>query len=75
MAEQIILNIENDSIIPSLRKVLSLIEGVSIVKKPKTKNRSKKKKLTPYEQAMDDLCNGRVTTYDNAEDFFKEIGI
>ncbi len=75
MAQQMILNMENVGIIPSLRKVLSLMEGVTIVPTPKAKAKKSAHKLTPYEQSMDDLQNGRVTTYNSAEDFFKEMGI
>ena len=31
------------------------------------------KKLSPYEQALDDVKNGRVYEYDNLDDFIKEI--
>ncbi len=75
MAQQITLNIENVGIISSLRKVLSLMEGVTIVPTPKAKVKKSVHELTPYEQSMDDLRNGRVTTYNSAEEFFKEMSI
>ncbi len=75
MAQQITLNIENVGIIPSLRKVLNLMEGVTIVKTPKAVVKNRARKLTPYEQSLKDLREGKVTTYKSAEDFYKEMGI
>ncbi len=70
MAQQLTLSVRNRSILTSLRKVLSLMDGVTIVE-----THSLTKKRSAYEQSMDDLQNGRVTVYDNAEDFYKELGI
>ena len=75
MPQQIVLNIENTGIVASLRKVLSLMDGVTIVDTPKTHTKKAERKLTPYEQSMDDLKRGRVTTYNCVEDFYKEMGI
>ncbi len=72
MAQQLTLSVENANVMASLRKVLSLMEGVTIVKTPRI---SAKKKLTPYEQSMDDLRNGNVSEYECAEDFYKEMGM
>lgn len=67
---QIILDIENKSILPSLRKVLSAIPGVKIIN-----NKAKKAKaMTPYEKSLKDVEEGRVYEYDSLNDFIKEIG-
>lgn len=67
---QIILDIENKSILPSLRKVLSAIPGVKIIS-----NKAKKAKaMTPYEKSLNDVKEGRVYEYDSLNDFIKEIG-
>lgn len=35
----------------------------------------RKKRMTGIERAMEDVRQGRVTTYDSVDDFFKEMGI
>ena len=34
-----------------------------------------KKKISSIERALEDIKQGRVTTYDSVEDFYKEMGI
>ncbi len=34
-----------------------------------------KSKLSSYEKACEDVCEGRVSAYDSLEDFYKEMGI
>ncbi len=71
MAQQIILNVENISIVASLRKVLSAMDGVTIMKPARKSTR----KLTSYEQAREDIRKGNVTTYESLDDFYKNMGI
>ena len=66
---QITINIEDTSILPSLRKVLESIPGVSIVKP-----QSKKKKCG-LDKALDDAKQGRVNHYDSVEHMFQSLGI
>ena len=66
--EQLILNVENESILPLLRRVISAFDGVSI-----TKKRSKKAEKTGLELALDDVKNGRVTKWDSVDDMFNTL--
>ena len=58
--EQIIINVENKSILPSLKRVLNSIEGITIV-------RHKKTKKCGLDEALEDVKEGRVTHYESAE--------
>lgn len=73
MAQQLILNVEDSKILTSLRKVLAAMKGVTIVNPSHAK--SKKARLTSYEQAREDICEGRVNTYKSLDDFYKKMGI
>ena len=66
---QITINIEDKSMVPHLKKILSAIEGVSIAKPSKTVRKN------GIERAMDDVKSGRVNHYDNADEMFKSLGI
>lgn len=63
---QIILNIEDKSILPSLRKILSKIEGVSICKQKVRKG--------GLEKALEDVKTGHVSEYSSVDVFFKTMG-
>lgn len=67
---QIIINIEDKTILPHLKKILNAIEGVSIAKTEK-----KRKSRSGLEEALDDVKEGRITRYDSADDLFKAFGI
>lgn len=64
---QLILNIEDKSILPSLRKILSKLEGVTICKQRKSK--------TGLEKAIEDARSGRVITYNSKEELYKDLGL
>ena len=54
-----------------------MLVGVASVKVHKA---TKKKdyditKTAGYREAMDDIKNGRVTTYDSVDDMFKKLGV
>ncbi len=65
---QIVLNVEDQSILPSLKKVLKAIDGVTIVSQ-----RAKPKKKSSVELAMDDIREGRVIKYDSLDDLIKDV--
>lgn len=65
---QLTINIEDESILPHLKKILKAIDGVSIAKTSKTSK-------CGLDEAYEDVRNGRVTHYENADDFFKAMGI
>lgn len=64
---QLILNIEDKSILPSLRKILSKLDGVTICKQ---RNRK-----TELEKAIEDVEAGRVTAYNSKDELFKDLGL
>lgn len=66
--EQLIINVEDTSILPSLKRVLKSIEGISIVN-------HKKNKKSGLDEALEDVKEGRVTHYESAEAMFKALGI
>lgn len=65
---QLTINIENKSILPHLKKILSAIDGVSIAKPIKQTK-------CGLDKAYDDLKAGRVKHFDKVDDFFKDLGI
>ena len=66
--EQLIINVEDRSILPSLKKILNALDGVSIAKKAGRKKNG-------LDKALDDVREGRVNQYDNAEEMFKALGL
>ena len=58
--EQIIINVEDRSILNSLRKILNSLNGVTIVK-------PQKKRKTGLDEAIEDVKAGRVYTAKNSE--------
>ena len=64
--EQILINVEDKSILNSLRKILNSLNGVSIVKQ-------KKKRKTGLDEAIEDVKAGRVYTAEDSEEMFKHI--
>lgn len=62
---QIILNIENQAIVPHLKKILSSIEGVTIAKT--------KRKRTEIDEAYQDIKEGRVHKASSVDELFKDV--
>ncbi len=71
MAQQLVIRVEDNSIMSSLRKILNLMQGVSIV----DVTNEKEQPLSAYEQSLDDVRNGRVNTYKSTDEFFAKMGI
>ncbi len=59
------LNIQDKSMLPSLKRILGAIEGVTIVNTKKSE----------MEKARDDVKAGRLLTYSSKEELFKDLGI
>lgn len=64
---QLILNIENVKILPSLKKILGAIEGVSIAQSKNVKRKS------GLDEALEDIEAGRIYHAESAEEMFKQI--
>ncbi|MDE6144018.1 MAG: response regulator [Muribaculaceae bacterium] len=65
---QLVINIENPAILPSLKKVLSALDGVSIAKPMK-----KKKNKTELDLAIEEVRSGDVTHWDSAGALIEHI--
>ena len=64
---QLIVNIEDKTLVPSIRKILSSIQGVTVKRQTVRKN--------GIDEAMEDLKEGRVNCYDSVDDLFDSLGI
>lgn len=63
---QIVLNVDNPSLVSSLKKVLSTMKGVSI---------ASPKKLSSYEKSKMEVEQGQINTYDSVDQMFEKLGI
>ena len=63
---QIVINIEDKSILPHLKKILNAIDGVSLAK-------PMRKKKSDIEEAFEDIKAGRVTQANSVDDMFNHI--
>ena len=70
--QQITINVENPSIMPSLRRVLNAIDGISIVPTRRKKGIEEAEKKG-IEEAEEDIRKGRVYKADSVDDMFKQI--
>ena len=64
---QILVNIENISMLRDIKKAISMVRGVTKVTVPRSK------RLSSYERSLRDLDEGRVYEYDSLDDLIKEI--
>jgi hypothetical protein len=72
----IILQVEDESLVAKVKQACKMLMGVTSVKVQKTSQRVDDiTKTAHYKAAMDDVKNGRVTTYASLEDFYKEMGL
>ena len=69
---QLIVNIEDASLLSQIKKACSLLKGVGSVKvvKQKPQNATSTK---GYQEAMEDVRAGRVHKAENADDMFAQI--
>ncbi len=66
---QLILNIEDTTILPSLKKILGAISGVSIAKS------QPRRKKSEMELALVDKAVGRVVKCKDKQDLFNQLGL
>ncbi|MDE5605921.1 MAG: hypothetical protein K2I68_01295 [Bacteroidales bacterium] len=64
---QLILNIENVKILPSLKKILGAIEGVSIAQSKTVKRKS------GLDEALEDIEAGRIYHAESTDEMFQKI--
>ena len=69
-AGQLLVSISDLSMINDIKKAISMLKGVTSVKKQKTYDITKTK---GFQEALDDVKHGRVTHYDSVDDMFRNI--
>ena len=67
MEGQILVNIEDMSMLKDIKKAISLLKGVGKITIPR------RKRYSAYELSLRDLDEGRVYKYDSLGDLIKEI--
>ena len=73
----VILQVPDESLVSKIKSACKMLVGVASVKvqkAPKKKNYDITK-TAGYREAMDDVKNGRITTYNSLQDFYKEMGL
>ena len=65
---QLIVNVEDVSMLKDLKKAISMLRGVTKITVPR------RKRMSSYERSLRDLDEGRVYEYDSLDDLIKEIG-
>jgi|P1105metagenome_2_1110788.scaffolds.fasta_scaffold13074_1 hypothetical protein len=70
----IVLQVPDESLVTKVKQACKMLMGVTSVKVQKPKEHDITK-TAHYKAAMDDVKNGRVTTYASLEDFYKEMGL
>ena len=63
---QLIVSVENVSMLKDLKKAIGMMRGVTKITIPR-------RRVTSYERSLRDLDEGRVYKYDSLEDLIKEI--
>ena len=66
---QILVNIEDVSMLKDIRKAISMLKGVGKITVPR-----RRKLYSSYELSLRDLDEGRVYKYDSLDDLIKEMG-
>lgn len=72
----IVLQVPDESLVAKVKQACKMLMGVTSVKVQKDSPLAFDiTKTAGYRQAMDDVKQGRVTTYASLEDFYKEMGL
>jgi hypothetical protein len=64
---QLIVNVEDVSMLKDLKKAISMMRGVTKIVIPKYR------KLSSYERSLNDLDKGRIYKYESLDDLIKEV--
>lgn len=73
----LVLQVPDESLVSKVKQACKMLLGVTSVKVQKDA-KTKEYDITKtagFKEAMDDIENGRVSTYDSVDDLFKELGI
>ena len=69
-AGQLLVSISDLSMINDIKKAISMLKGVTSVKKQKTYDITKTK---GFQEALDDVKHGRVHHADSVDDMFRSV--
>ena len=72
VAGQLLVSISDLSMLNDIKKAISMLKGVTAVKKQKVKEFDITK-TKGYREAMDDVKHGRVYHAESVDDMFKQI--
>ena len=64
---QILVDIEDMSMLKDIKKAISMVKGVGKITIPR------RRRMSSYERSLRDLDEGRVYEYDSLDDLIKEI--
>ena len=67
---QLLVSISDLSMLNDIKKAISMLKGVTMVKKQKEFDITKTK---GFQEALDDVKHGRVTHYDSVDDMFRSV--
>lgn len=73
----LVLHIPDENLVQKVKQACKMIVGVASVKvqKPSKEKEYDITKTKDFQEALDDVKNGRVTTYDSVDDLFQKLGI
>ena len=72
----IVLQVPEENLVSKVKQACKMLMGVTSVKVQKSQSKAEDiTKTAHYKAAMDDVKNGRVTTYESLEDFYNEMGL
>ena len=71
-AGQLLVSISDLSMLNDIKKAISMLKGVTAVKKQKVKEFDITK-TKAFQEALDDVKHGRVTHYDSVDDMFRSV--
>lgn len=71
-AAQLLVSISDLSMVNDIKKAISMLKGVTTVKKQRQKEFDITK-TKGFQEALDDVKHGRVTHYDSVDDMFRSV--
>ena len=69
---QLLVSISDQSMLKDIKKAISMLKGVTTVKKQKQKEFDITK-TKGFQEALDDVKHGRVTHYASVDDMFRSV--
>ena len=71
-AAQLLVSISDLSMVNDIKKAISMLKGVTTVKKQRQKEFDITK-TKGFQEALDDVKHGRVTHHDSVDDMFRSV--